>query len=145
MTYKIVHAQPDDLPELIEHALAFSKFLGDPSWELESAVVRIKDIMAGGFFPVVKKDGKIIAALGAVIHPSLWNIHILQLTEVFWWVGEEYRGTRAGAMLLKYFVTEAKKGGLRPVLHTLEHSPVNEKTLNRYGFYKKESTYYLGQ
>lgn len=145
MTYKLVHATMDDLPEMIEHAKTFSKFLGNETvkFDMNTAVAVMSQVIQFGFCPLVKKDDKVVGGLGAAIHPSLWNMNQLQITELFWWVGEEHRHTRVGAMLLKYFVTEAKKAGLNPVLHTLEHSPVNEETLKRYGFHKKESTFYF--
>jgi hypothetical protein len=76
----------------------------------------------------------------AVMHP--FNKEITTLSETFWWVSPEHRGSRAGLMLLNKFVEEGKN--FNWTLFTLEDkSPVNEKTLTKRGFKLKERTFIL--
>lgn len=72
-------------------------------------------------------------------HPFNPQISILQ--ELFWWVPEEYRGTRAGLKLFNAF-NEFGEEKCDWVSFTLEnHSPVSDNFLTKRGFVEKETTY----
>jgi len=144
MTYSISHATEADLPVLLGMAKEFIEYLNNPysEWHEESMIYRLLDIMKH-FFILVKKDGEIVGALGAYISPNMWDIRKLQIEECFWWVNKDARQTRAGALLLSYFLAESEKAKLKPILHLLSHSDVRPETLKKRGLVPTESTYYM--
>lgn len=82
---------------------------------------------------VVRQDGKLIGALGALVAPNIFNPEYKTLTEMFWYVLPEHRNTRAGLLLLNAF---DKKGEeyYDSTLSLLPTSFVSIKTFNRRGF-----------
>lgn len=74
-------------------------------------------------------------------HP--FNPRIRVLTETFWWVNEEHRGSRAGLMLLNAF-TDIGKDKADWIVFTLEHhSPVTDRCLLKRGYQLRERQYLL--
>lgn len=75
--------------------------------------------------------------------PHVFNPQIKVLSECFWWVKPEYRGSRAGALLFKNYV-EWGKANVDWVTMTLEaHSPVRPEALIKRGFRLQETTFLL--
>lgn len=146
MKYKIVHATEEDLPEILHMAEDFINHVNNPvaTWDEDVMVYRMLQLIKDYFFIVAKdENGDIVGGLGAVITPAFWS-RTLIAEEVFWWVDPAYHRTRAGAILLNYFMTETKKAGLKPILHLLHDSPISPESLKRHhGLVQKESTFYL--
>lgn len=92
---------------------------------------------------VAEKSGELLGFVSGILTPHLFNPSINTLTETFWWVKEEHRGSRAGLMLLNEFV-EFGKAHCNWILMALETvSPVNERVLTNRGFSLHEKQYIL--
>lgn len=84
-----------------------------------------------------------IGFIAGLIGPHLFNPKIRMLTELFWWVDEQFRGGRAGLMLLNHFTDWGKKHCDWIVMSIETHSPVNTKCLSKRGFKLKEQSYLM--
>lgn len=92
---------------------------------------------------VAERDGDLVGFISGYITPHIYNPQITVLTESFWWVVPEHRGSRAGYLLFKNFV-EFGKENCDWVITTLEsHSPVRDDFLLRHGFKLKEKSYIM--
>lgn len=92
---------------------------------------------------VAESSAGIIGFVSGMLHQHLFNPNIIVLTETFWWVKEEHRGSRAGLVLLNEF-TRIGKMKANWIAFTLEHhSPVNDRCLIKRGYAIKEHTYLL--
>lgn len=78
-----------------------------------------------------------------LLHPHFFNPRIVVLSEMFWWVTPDYRGTRAGALLLHAFEQVGRLHADWVVMTLEEKSPVNPLTLERRGFRLWERNYLL--
>lgn len=87
---------------------------------------------------ICKYKGQPIGALGALLFPNTFNPEIASLVEVIWYVLPEYRHTRAGAMLLKRYATLGDGIANELTLSTLPSSQVNNKSLEKMGFFLEE-------
>lgn len=146
MKYNLTHATLDDLPEILGLAKDFIEHVNNDaaSWTEDVMVHRLSTMIREHFFIVVKdQDNIICGGLGAWIAPSFWSMSLVA-EETFWWVDPTYRNTRVGHMCMKYFMTETKIAGLKPIVHLLSDSPISAASLKRhYGLVQKESTFYL--
>ena len=75
------------------------------------------------------------------LHP--YNPSIRLLSESFWWVDEEFRGTRAGLLLLEEFVAWGKVNCDWITFALEEHSPVRDKSLLKRGFHLQERSFLM--
>jgi hypothetical protein len=87
--------------------------------------------------------GEALGFITGLVTPHTFNPNIFVLTEAFWWVKPEHRGSRAALMLLNAF-TEWGKAHVDWIMFTLEdNSPVKDKTLLKRGYRFKEMNYLL--
>lgn len=146
MKYTISHATVEDLPEILEMARDFIDHINNDiaEWTEDVMIYRLLTMIQEHFFIVVKdRDGFICGGLGAWVATAFWSMSLIA-EETFWWVDPNYRKTRVGHMCMKYFMSETKKAGLKPIVHLLSDSPVSAASLKRhYGLVQKESTFYL--
>jgi N-acetylglutamate synthase-like GNAT family acetyltransferase len=142
-----------DIPWLLEQLRAFADFsntahsLFPDEESVATAIVDSLIAQAGqwqGVFLIAEaadhtRLGFIVGLLGA--HP--FNPRVRVLSELFWWVTPNHRGSSAGARLLDAFVGFGKRHADQVVL-TLEHeSPDLEAGFVRRGFRLKERTFLL--
>lgn len=76
-------------------------------------------------------------------HP--FNSKLSLLSEMFWWVTEKYRGSRAGSMLFNEFKRQGREV-LKVkwiVLTTEADGPISDESLERRGFKLIEKTYIM--
>ena len=147
MSIVIRRANENDLDWLLSELKAFADFFGTgkilfPS-KLTDAEALLKTWIAGQLMFMAERDGERLGFIAGMIHQHVFNPEIRCLTEMFWWVPEKHRGTRAGLMLINEFAKWGKDN-VDWVLFTLEdNSPVNEKSLTKRGFKLKEKQYLL--
>lgn len=92
---------------------------------------------------IAEIGGEPVGFISGFIMPHHYNPHIKVLTESFWWVAPEYRGTRAGYLLFKNFV-EFGRENCDWVVATLEtHSPVKDEFFIKQGFKETERSFIL--
>lgn len=139
-------ATPADAPWILEQLLAFDKFFGSsrslfPS--IEAAEGRLAFLMDGHVVLVADNGAELQGFIGGLLGPSFFNDEVVQLTELFWWVAEEHRGSRAALMLLNAFVAVGNTRAHQVIMTLEDKSPVNPVTLERRGFRPKETNYLL--
>ncbi len=54
---------------------------------------------------VAEEHGRVVGMLLASVQGDIWLPHVKRMTEIAWWVEEEYRNTTAGARLLKEYIS----------------------------------------
>lgn len=138
---------PEDIGWLVDQLKDFSLFYGTkrPLYTSEDFARKgLEKIINEHLLIIAEKDGVgPVGFIAGLFVPHVFNPDIFVLNEAFWWVPELYRGTRAGALLLREFVAWGKKEA-DWILFTLENeSPVNETALLRHGFTFKERSYLL--
>lgn len=153
-------ATSDDVPWLLEQLQAFDQFYGSsrslfPALDAADAIV--SQLVATQPFFLAENADEPIGFIAGALHPHPYNNDLRVLSEMFWWVADEFRGSRAGLALLNAFVAfgctkvnddgDPDEHGDAPadwIIMTLEHeSPVNPQTLTRRGFRPKETSYLL--
>ncbi len=147
MNIKVRLASLDDLDWLASQSKLFCEFFGTKrSLFKDEAHTRacLKNTIENHILFVAERtDVGLVGFIGGIVMPHIFNPDITCLIETYWWVAEEYRGTRAGLMLLNEFV-EYGKAHTDWVLMTLESgSPVSDRCLLKRGFQLKEQNYLL--
>lgn len=146
MAFAVRRARSSDVPHLLPKLERFAQFFGGkhslfPSMETAEAI--ITGLITTHPFWVAESGEKVVGFIGGVLLPHNFNPDVTVLQELFWWVDEEHRGTRAGKLLLNAYV-EYGRANAHMVVMTLEHdSPVNPASLERMGFRVKEHNYML--
>lgn len=75
--------------------------------------------------------------------PNHLNPEIMVLSEVFWWVTDEYRGGRSGLLLLNEFIAFGKEKADQITVTLQEESKVNDRILTKKGFRARERSFTL--
>jgi len=95
-------------------------------------------------FLVAEKDGVGLVGLIAGLYVRhFFNPNIRLLSETFWWVPEEHRGSRAGLMLLEAFTEWGKENADWITFALEENSPVKDKCLLNRGYRLQERSYLM--
>lgn len=142
------HATLNDLPFILEQLWAFNDFCNTKHSLIPIEEGKATEIVAGliqnAYFIVIETyGGKTIGFICGVLHPHMLNPEIMVLTELFWWVMPEARGTMAGAQLFIEFEAYGRRHA-NWIIMTLEHnSPVNPESLEKRDFHLKERNYLL--
>jgi hypothetical protein len=135
-----------DLPWLLDQLRQFDAFFGSarslfPSVEQAEAII-------GGLIDtqpilVADNDAGPVGFICGALHPHPYNPALIVLSEMFWWVAEEYRGSRAGLALLNEFIAIGERLA-HWIIMTLEtNSKLDPEHLFRRGFRLKELSYLL--
>lgn len=141
---RIRKAHPTDLPYLLEHAKEFIKFYNNKNIKYNEAhLLHLGHTLIEKHVLVVAEteDGKIAGMLGAMYVPNPIDPSCISLTELFWWVGEEYRRTRAGWLLLSFLEAVGEKYEVPVVISVLPQTGDVTPLLERHGFVKVEESY----
>jgi len=88
--------------------------LKNPKYDYVHVNKVIDHILKTGIALVCTEHNRVIGMLLATIQGDLWLPHVKRMTEVAWWVEQDYRGTSAGARLLNRYIAigiEAKDRG----------------------------------
>lgn len=139
-------ASESDIAWIQSELKKFSAFYGSklplyPSEEYSDKAIRL--FINDHYFSVAERAGKLMGFISGFVSNHIYNPSIKVLTESFWWVAEEFRGTRAGLMLINEFVAYGKEV-CDWIIFTLEHhSPVSDRTLLKRGFKEYERSFIL--
>jgi hypothetical protein len=127
--------------------LQFANFMGTrhslfhPDKELRRHI--FKSLMDDHLFitAIGAEDGEYMGFCAGVITPHMLNPDLKVLQEVFWWVAEGKRHSRAGLMLLRAF-KEWGRQNVDWVFFSIQHNtPLREEALTRRGFRLQERFY----
>jgi hypothetical protein len=103
------------------------------------------------FIPQVIEDGIVLVAeramepigcIAGILSPILFNPHKVSLTEIFWWVAKEHRGSSAGAKLLLAFEQDGIALKVDFINMSIMHNTkLSTGALEKRGYLYKESSY----
>jgi RimJ/RimL family protein N-acetyltransferase len=142
---KIRKATREDLWWLLENGMEMLKII-DPN-KVPNAVYLnnfVIGLLENGILFVAEKDGKITGMIGGVKHPNIYFPEDIDLTELFWWIPEKYRKTRASYMLMKSFTAYGKQEKVaRIILSVLSETQLNADALEKRGYKFREAAYVM--
>jgi N-acetylglutamate synthase-like GNAT family acetyltransferase len=81
--------------------------------------------------------------IAGALAPHLYNPAVMVLTELFWWVSPDRRGTSAGARLLSHFIAYGRAHADLVVMSVLENSQLSAGALESRGFHLHERSYLM--
>lgn len=116
MKAEIRHAQPEDLPALIEMGREFFEQSGNArftTFDEPSLTTTLIGLMSGvpaGCVLVADIGGDVVGMAGCVVFPFYANMNTLIGQEVFLWVNPERRGAVGDALLDELEAEATRKG-----------------------------------
>lgn len=144
--YSIRDANLNDLDKLLSELKSFASFygtklslFGDVGYSKSALSAMIQDHL----FLVCEKEDDIVGFISGLRSPHIYNPEIKVITESFWWVNEEYRGSRAGLKLLDSFIERAKQEADWVICTLEDNSPVRDDVFIRRGFRPVERSFLL--
>lgn len=79
-----------------------------------------------------------------MIAENLWYPDERNLTELFWFVDKEFRGTSAALRLMKAFINYGKEQNVKHIVMSKEaHSPLSDDVYTKRGFQLLESAFVM--
>ena len=137
MSITVRPASPADVPWLLEQLQQFAQFFGSarslfPTMDYAETVLR--GLIADQTFLVADNDRGPVGFIAGFVTPHALNPAITVMSELFWWVVPDARGSRAGAALLTAFLAIAKDRAHWIVMTLEAESPINPATLLARGF-----------
>lgn len=139
-------AEGEDIPWLLDQLRAFDEFVQagyNLFPDLETARAKVDELVSTQPFFVSESDGELTGFICGYINYHFLNPALLVLTELFWWVIPEHRGTRAGALLYDAFMDVGMKEAHWIIMTLESNSPVKAETLTRRGFRHQETSYLM--
>lgn len=139
-------AEQEDTPWLLQQLQAFDAFFGSSRSlfpDVSYAEATLFTLIDSQPFWVADDANGPVGFIAGVLAPHYLNPAIRQLTELFWWVTKEARGSRAGALLLAEFMAFGKANADWIVMTLEAESPIDPASLINRGFRLKESSYLL--
>lgn len=133
---KIRHAEPEDLPALLDMGREFFEASGNArftTFDEPSLTATLMGLMSGvpeGCVLVADLDGLVIGMAGCVVFPFYANASTLIGQECFFWVDPSYRGA-VGEVLLDELENSAMKLGARMFINA-NISGERDKAFARY-------------
>ena len=133
----------DDYKEMMELMKEFSGHYGMGLEPNESGFYNVfRMVLFNGVGVVALKDERIIGAIGGTYHNNLFNDTVIVLTELFWYVKPEFRGTNAGGRLFLEYEKAGYAGADYMTMTLLDTSVKSlDNGLKKRGFEQKERMY----
>jgi hypothetical protein len=145
MKVNVRKATHDDLPWIVGQLKDFSQFFGSkinlfPNEEI--ATQKMSELVQNHFVMVAESERGMMGFICGIIGPHFFNPFIQTLTELFWWVKEEFRLSRAALLLFNAFDSFAEASGVHWVNFSLETaSPVKDSFLLKRGYVQQERSF----
>lgn len=138
------NATLDDLPFLLAELAHMDEFFGSRRSlfpDVDTAERIVGNLIEHHPFFVAEDVNGPVGFIAGALQPHFLNPDILQLTEVFWWVVMESRGSRAGALLFAAFDECGRKHAHWVTMSLNENTPIEPKSLERRGYHLRETSY----
>lgn len=137
----------EDIEGILPHLRAFSEFFGSKiplypgdDYARDMLGRLIKDHV---FIVASTPEGQIAGLIAGILGPHFMNKTITVLEELFWWVGPEFRHTKIGMELLRYYIAVGNWRADWVTMRLEAQSPVREETLTKRGFRIQERAYLM--
>lgn len=146
MRIAVRQALHSDTDWLVTQLKAFSRFadtklqlFGDES----HARLTIGGLIESQIVFVAEKGSTLLGFIAGYVVDHPFNPKIKTLSETFWWVAEEHRGSRAALLLFKAFTDWGKKNVDWICMALEAKSPVNDSALIKRGFRLQERSFLM--
>lgn len=133
-------ASLDDMPWIVEQAKGFAQFFGGQN-TLKPSESKLRQLVETQIVLIAENGTGPMGLIAGVLAPNFWDETKSQLTEIAWWVAPEYRGTRAGLMLLDAFDAIGMTKADQTWMALEDNSPINPRTLTKRGYRLKETSW----
>ncbi len=152
MKTQIRSATIEDLDWLIEQLKKFSSFYGTHFalfGDEEGSKRFVTNLITNHVVLLAEYDNEPLALMAGYLGPHIYNPQIKVLSEMFWWVREEARGTFRGAAacsrLKSAFEERAKTENCDWIILTLieNRSPLKETNIIKSGYHLHERSYLM--
>jgi len=147
MSISIKRATVDDIPWLLSELRKFAEFFGTKLSLLGNEAMAthgLEIIIRDHFFAIAHHDTHgPVGFISGVLSPHMFNPDITVLSETFWWVSENHRGTRAGFMLFQEFKKFGAENADWITCNLESHSPVSDEFMVRNGFRLQERSFLM--
>jgi len=147
VSISIRHARDTDIDWVVGELRIFADFF-NTRHSLFGDETYIKETMTGIshnhlLLIAANEDDEPLGFIAGVVNQHFFNPKIKVLSELFWWVAQQYRNSRAGLMLLEAF-TDWGKQNVDWITFALEHkSPVKDSSLLKRGFRPQERAFLM--
>ena len=144
---KVLEANVNDLGWIVDELKCFSDEYGGSvpmfsNREYAQETIQ-KYIESHVVFIAKKKNGLKCGFICGFLSEHIYNPDIIVLAENFWWVPKQYRGSRAGLLLLNRFIEFGKNFCDQIVFGIEAKCPINEDALTKRGFKLHERNYIM--
>jgi hypothetical protein len=141
-------AQHSDMDFMIEELKLFSASYSTEYSLFPTDTDRAKELLKSFIdnhvvFVSSKEDGELTGFIAGLLTPHYFNPELITLTELFWWVKEEHRNTRAGATLYKAFLDAGKEMANWIVFSLKTGSPVKEEFFYKQNYKMTDRSFLL--
>lgn len=140
-------AQLTDSPWLLTQLKAFAQFFGSKHslfpTEDDQILDTLHSMVESKVFFVAENGTNAVGFIAGMLSEHPYNPKITVLSELFWWVQPEYRGSSAGARLLRAFEDYGRANADWVVMTLETKSPVDPRSLEKRGFKHFESSFLL--
>lgn len=135
-----------DVDWLFEQCDAFAKFYGskislagNPTY----GKFFLQSLIDNHYIQIGMLDNTRAGFIAGLVTPHHFNPDIKQLSEILWWVPEEFRSCGVGAKLFKEFV-EFGRENCDWITFTMEaNTPIDDSILTKTGFRLTEKAYLM--
>lgn len=147
MNLTVRPASTDDIDWLLVQLQAFAAFYGTKRDLFPTeAFAREACVRMVTMHLVLVADHPAVGPVGFIsgyVVPHPYNPAIRMLSESFWWVEEEHRGSRAGMLLLNAFLDWGREHADWITFGLEANSPVGDEVLLKRGFRLQERNFLL--
>jgi RimJ/RimL family protein N-acetyltransferase len=112
----------------------------------ENLAIKLRYLINNEIVFIARHDsGDFMGVICGIISEALWYPKEYELTELFWWVTEKYRGSSAALRLLKEFISFGKKReDINRIIMSIETvSSINDNVYTKRGFTLKEKSFVM--
>lgn len=146
MQFSIRPATTDDIDWLLVQTRAFAAFTGLKNVHPTEDYARfgLTQLLTDHVLLICEHESAgNVGFVAGYRTPHPFNPALTMLSETFWWVAEEHRGSRAGLMLLDAFIDIGRRTADIVTCALESNSPVNERVLTDRGFKLHERSFLL--
>lgn len=141
--WRVRNATTSDYEWCLSEGEKFMKWaVPEQPFNREHIVALFDTLRQKHLFLVVEQDGQVCGMLGCIRNTSLFSPQHTLLVEIFWWVAESHRNTRAGALLLNAMERAGTMMKVdKIVLSTVAIGSLSGKSLQKRGFVQRETSW----
>lgn len=138
-------ATPSDMRFIITEGLSFMKhhpLSFNKDLDLKELIKFADNIMHNHVLLIAEDNGVQVGMIAGILAPNVFNSKYIGLTELVWWVKEEFRNSSAAMKLFNAFEKKAKEMDADYIsMITTVYTPTLEKLYKKKNYKPTETTY----